>query len=114
MKLNTHDRTPRPQDSNFIKVLFLICAILIYSIFGLVSFVLFSFSASVCVELLQSVSGCGGRGVYERKKGIIYLQKSVFLLLYHKTQNFTICYSYNKCAILKFAYSQFVSPFAKL
>ena len=46
MKLNTHDRTPRPQNSNFIKVLFLICAILIYSIFGLVSFACFYYAHS--------------------------------------------------------------------
>ena len=46
MKLNTHDRTPRPQNSNFIKVLFLICAILIYSIFGLVSFACFYYAQS--------------------------------------------------------------------
>ena len=46
MKLNTHDRTPRPHNSNFIKVLFLICAILIYSIFGLVSFACFYYAQS--------------------------------------------------------------------
>ena len=46
MKLNTHDRTPRTQNSNFIKVLFLICAILIYSIFGLVSFACFYYAHS--------------------------------------------------------------------
>ena len=46
MKLHTHDRTPRPQDSNFIKVLFLICAILTYSIFGLVSFACFYYAQS--------------------------------------------------------------------
>ena len=46
MKLNTHDRTPRPQNSNFIKVLFLICAILIYSIFGLGAFACFYYAQS--------------------------------------------------------------------
>ncbi len=46
MKLNTHDRTPKPKNSNFIKVLFLICAILIYSIFGLVAFACFYYAQS--------------------------------------------------------------------
>ncbi|MBQ3547462.1 MAG: hypothetical protein IJA44_03195 [Clostridia bacterium] len=44
MKLNTHAPTPRPQNSNFIKALFLICAILIYSIFGLLSFACFYYA----------------------------------------------------------------------
>ena len=38
MKLNTHDRTPRPKDSKFIKVMFLILTVLIYGIFGFGSF----------------------------------------------------------------------------
>ncbi|MBO5914576.1 MAG: hypothetical protein J6Q72_04435 [Clostridia bacterium] len=46
MKLNTHDRTPRPQNSNFIKVLFLICAILIYGIFGLGAVACFYYAQS--------------------------------------------------------------------
>ena len=46
MKLNTHAPTPRPQNSNFIKVLFLICVFLIYSIFGLVSFACFYYAHS--------------------------------------------------------------------
>jgi len=46
MKLNTHDRTPRPENSNSIKVLFLICAILMYSIFGLGSFACFYYAQS--------------------------------------------------------------------
>ena len=46
MKLNTHDRTPRPQNSKFIKVMFLICAILIYSVFGLVAFACFYYAQS--------------------------------------------------------------------
>ena len=46
MKLNTHVRTPRPQNSNFIKVLFLICAILMYSIFGLGAFACFYYAQS--------------------------------------------------------------------
>ncbi len=52
MKLNTHDRTSRPQDSNFIKMLFLICAILIYSIFGLVSFACFYYANSIAGGIL--------------------------------------------------------------
>jgi len=55
MKLNTHDRTPRPQDSNFIKVLFLICAILIYSIFGLVSFACFYYAQSFIVSIFSKL-----------------------------------------------------------
>jgi hypothetical protein len=46
MKLNTHDRTPRPHNSKFIKALFLICAILIYSIFGLGAFACFYYAQS--------------------------------------------------------------------
>ena len=46
MKLNTHDRTPRPHNNNFIKALFLICAILIYSIFGLGAFACFYYAQS--------------------------------------------------------------------
>ncbi len=46
MKLNTHDRTPRPHNSNSIKVLFLICAILIYSIFSLGAFACFYYAQS--------------------------------------------------------------------
>lgn len=46
MKLNTHDRTPRPKNSNLINVLFLIYAILIYGIFGLVAFACFYYAQS--------------------------------------------------------------------
>ena len=52
MKLNTHDRTPRPQNSKFIKVMFLICAILIYSVFGLVAFACFYYAQSFVGGLL--------------------------------------------------------------
>ena len=52
MKLNTHDRTPRPQNSNFIKVLFLIGAISIYSIFGLVSFACFYYANRIAGGIL--------------------------------------------------------------
>lgn len=46
MKLNTHDRTPRPENSSRIKALFWLCAILIYSIFGLVAFACFYYAQS--------------------------------------------------------------------
>ena len=46
MKLNTHDRTPRPQTSNYIKVLFWLCTVLIYSILGLFSFACFYYAQS--------------------------------------------------------------------
>jgi len=46
LKLNTHNRTPRPENNSFTKVMFLICAILIYSIFGLVSFACFYYAQS--------------------------------------------------------------------
>ncbi|MBR2860311.1 MAG: hypothetical protein IKB86_00500 [Clostridia bacterium] len=46
MRLNTHTRTPNPKNSHFIQILFLICAILIYSIFGLLSFACFYYAHS--------------------------------------------------------------------
>jgi len=46
MKLNTHDRTPRPKNSTLITVLFLICVILIYGIFNLISFACFYYAQS--------------------------------------------------------------------
>ena len=46
MKLNTHDRTPRPENSKLIKGLFVLCGILMYSIFVLVSFVCFYYAHS--------------------------------------------------------------------
>ena len=49
MKLNTHDRTPRPKDSKLVKGLLILCSILIYSFF-----VLFSF---VCIYYAQSFIG---------------------------------------------------------
>ena len=52
MKLNTHAPTPRPQNSNFIKALFLICAILIYSIFGLGAFACFYYANSIAGGIL--------------------------------------------------------------
>ena len=44
MKLNTHDRTPRPENSKLIKGLFVLCSILIYSIFGLGAFACFYYA----------------------------------------------------------------------
>ena len=38
MKLNTHDRTPRPKNSKFIIGMFIFNAVLIYGIFGLGAF----------------------------------------------------------------------------
>ena len=52
MKLNTHDHTPRPKNSKFIKALFLICAILVYSIFGLLSFACFYYAKSIVGGIL--------------------------------------------------------------
>ncbi len=49
MKLNTHDRTPRPKNSKLVKGLFIFCGILIYSIFGLLSF--------ACIYYAQSMIG---------------------------------------------------------
>ena len=47
MKLNTHDRTPRPQNSKLIKGLFVLCGVLMYSIFGLLSFACFYYARSI-------------------------------------------------------------------
>ncbi len=47
MKLNTHDRTPRPENSKLIKGLLILCGILIYSIFGLLSFACFYYAQSM-------------------------------------------------------------------
>lgn len=49
MKLNTHDRTPRPKDSKLVKGLLILCGILTYSIFGLGSF--------ACIYYAQSIIG---------------------------------------------------------
>ncbi len=46
MKLNTHDRTPRPKNSKLIKGLFILCGILTSSMFGLLSFVCFYYAKS--------------------------------------------------------------------
>ena len=47
MKLNTHDRTPRPENSKLIKGLFVLCGVLMYSIFGLGSFACFYYAKSI-------------------------------------------------------------------
>ena len=52
MKLNTHDRTPRPENSKLIKGLFVLCGVLMYSIFGLVSFVCFYYANSIAGGIL--------------------------------------------------------------
>ena len=52
MKLNTHDRTPRPENSKLIKGLFVLCGILMYSIFGLVSFACFYYANSIASGIL--------------------------------------------------------------
>lgn len=52
MKLNTHDRTPRPQNSKLVKGLFVLCGVLMYSIFGLVSFACFYYAKSIVGGIL--------------------------------------------------------------
>ena len=47
MKLNTHNRTPKPQNSNIIKVLLLLNTALIYGMFGLLSFACFYYVRSI-------------------------------------------------------------------
>ncbi|MBR6768538.1 MAG: hypothetical protein IKM34_03515 [Clostridia bacterium] len=47
MKLNTHDRTPRPTISTPIKGLFILCVVFIFSLFGLGSFACFYYAQSV-------------------------------------------------------------------
>ena len=47
MKLNTHDRTPRPNGSKLIKGLFLFCWLLIFSMFCLLAFACFYYARSI-------------------------------------------------------------------
>ena len=47
MKLNTHDRTPRPENSKLIKGLFVLCGVLMYSIFALVAFACFYYAKNI-------------------------------------------------------------------
>ena len=63
MKLNTHDRTPRPKNSKLIKVLLVLCAILMFGIFGLLSFACFYYAKSfiggisvILITILKSKS----------------------------------------------------------
>ena len=46
MKLNTHTRTPRPKTSKFAKGLPVLCAILMFGVFGLGSFACFYYAQS--------------------------------------------------------------------
>ncbi len=46
MKLNTHDTTPKTQNSKLVKILLSICAILMYSIFILGAFACFYYAKS--------------------------------------------------------------------
>ena len=46
MKLNTHDRTPRPNNTKFTKGLLALCAVLMLGIFGLLSFACFYYAQS--------------------------------------------------------------------
>ena len=46
MKLNTHDQTPRPEKNKTITFLFVLCAILMYSIYGLTAFACFYYAHS--------------------------------------------------------------------
>ena len=52
MKLNTHDRTPRPRNSRLINALFVVCGILIFGIFGSLSFACFYYAQSIVGGIL--------------------------------------------------------------
>ena len=47
MKLNTHDRTPRPKNSKLVKGLLVLCGTLSFSVFGLISFACFYYAQSI-------------------------------------------------------------------
>ena len=47
MKLNTHDRTPRPKNSKLVKGLLLFCWLLMFSIFCFGSFACFYYAKSI-------------------------------------------------------------------
>ncbi len=47
MKLNTHDRTPRPKNSKLVIFLLALCAVLSSSMFGLVAFACFYYAQSI-------------------------------------------------------------------
>ncbi len=52
MKLNTHNRTPKPKISKSIIFLFVLCAILLYGMFGLCAFVCIYYGKSLSIGLL--------------------------------------------------------------
>ena len=47
MMLNTHDRTPRPKNNTLVKGLLVLCAILMFGMFGLLSFACFYYAQSL-------------------------------------------------------------------
>ncbi|MBQ6996874.1 MAG: hypothetical protein IJN60_00675 [Oscillospiraceae bacterium] len=47
MKRNTHDRTPRPNGSKLVKGLLMLCGILVFIIFCLLSFACFYYAKSI-------------------------------------------------------------------
>ncbi len=51
MKLNTHDRTPRPKNSKFIIGMFIFNAVLIYGIFGLGAFACILYADNLVVGI---------------------------------------------------------------
>ena len=57
MKLNTHDRTPRPKNTKIIIVLFALCAILIYGIFGLEAFACLLYAKNFLWGMLMIIIG---------------------------------------------------------
>ena len=52
MKLNTHDRTPRPENSKLIKGLLVLCGVLTFSIFALGAFACFYYANSIAGGIL--------------------------------------------------------------
>ena len=56
MRLNTHDRTPRPKNSKFIKGMFLLLFVLEYFIVGMLAFACIYYAESfiwgICVILI--------------------------------------------------------------
>ena len=52
MRLNTHDRTPRPKNSRLVKELLVMCGILIFGIFALGAFACFYYANSIVGGML--------------------------------------------------------------
>jgi hypothetical protein len=52
MRLNTHDRTPRPKNSRLVKGLLVMCGILIFGIFALGAFACFYYANSIVGGIL--------------------------------------------------------------